>query len=185
METENIKKEYAIFAGGCFWCVEHDLRSLFGVLNAISGYTGGETKNPSYENHFGHLEAVKVIFDSEKTNFKKLCQFFLDNIDPTDVGGQFHDRGESYETAIFYMTEMEKNTALGLLKELDESKIYNDKVMVKILPEKEFFEAEEYHQRYAEKKPERYNAYKEGSGRSNFQALTCEIREQKKIHWKD
>ncbi|MEI8337920.1 MAG: peptide-methionine (S)-S-oxide reductase MsrA [bacterium] len=182
---QNKKKEYAIFAGGCFWCVEHDLRNLDGVLDAVSGYTGGETKNPSYENHFGHLEAVKVIYDFNKTNFKKLCQFFLDNIDPTDAGGQFTDRGESYQTAIFYKTEDEKNIAQGLLKELDESKIYNNKVVVKILPEKEFFKAEEYHQRYAEKNPAHYNAYKEGSGRSNFQALTCAIRDQKKIQWKD
>ena len=146
---------------------------------------GGETKNPTYENHHGHLEAVKVIFDSEKITFKKLCQFFLDNIDPTDAGGQFFDRGSSYQTAIFYKTDEEKKVAENLLKELDENKIFNDPVVVKILPEKEFFDAEEYHQRYAEKNPARYEAYRSGSGRADFQALTCAIRDQKKINWKD
>lgn len=182
---ENNKTKSAVFAGGCFWCVEHDLRELPGVIDAISGYTGGETKNPSYENHYGHLEAVKVLYDDEKTNFKKICQFFLDHIDPTDAGGQFFDRGESYETAIFYKSDEEKNIAGNLLKELEESKIYEDPIVVKIIPEKEFFKAEEYHQRYAEKNPAHYDAYKSGSGRADFQALTCAIREQKKINWKD
>lgn len=138
---ENIKTKSVILAGGCFWCVEHDLRELPGVIDAISGYTGGETKNPSYENHYGHLEAVKVIYDDEKTNFKKICQFFLDHIDSTDAGGQFFDRGESYETAIFYKSDEEKKIAESLLKELEDSKIYEDPIAVKILPEKEFFKA--------------------------------------------
>jgi methionine-S-sulfoxide reductase len=85
----------AIFAGGCFWCVEHDLREVDGVVDAISGYAGGEG-SPTYENHKGFVEAVEVIYDPAKTSFKKLCQFFLDHIDPTDGGGQFFDRGDSY-----------------------------------------------------------------------------------------
>ena len=182
---ENTQTKSATFAGGCFWCVEHDLRDLVGVIDAVSGYTGGETKNPSYENHFGHLEAVKVIYDGEKTSFKKICQFFLDHIDPTDAGGQFFDRGQNYETAIFYKSDEEKNIAESLIKELGNSKIYEDQIVVKVLPEKEFFRAEEYHQRYAEKNPEHYNSYRNGSGRADFQALTCAIRDQKKIQWKD
>lgn len=176
----------AVFAGGCFWCVEHDLKAIPGVEEAISGYSGGANPTPSYENHEGHREAVQVSYDPEKISFKKLCQFFLDHIDPTDPGGQFHDRGESYKTAIFYENDEEKQIAESLLAELEESGLFAPlKIVVDILPKKEFYPAEDYHQNYAEKNPLRYQSYSQGSGRVQFVANTCEVREQKKINWKD
>lgn len=174
-----------IFAGGCFWCTESDLRKVEGVFGVISGYTGGESTNPTYENHTGHKEAVKVTYDPKVTSFKKLAQFFLDHIDPTDEGGQFFDRGTSYKTTIFYKNNNEKIVAEGLLKELEDSKLYDKPIAVQILPETHFYTAEEYHQNYAKKNPTHYYAYKDGSGRTEFQAKVCTIREQKNIKWKD
>jgi len=174
----------AVFAGGCFWCTEHDLLEVKGVFAAVSGYAGGEG-NPSYENHKGFREAVLVEYDPEVTSFKKLCQFFLDHIDPTDAGGQFYDRGGSYETAIYYKGEDEKKIARDLLIELGESGIYDDPIMVKVLPEEKFYPAEEYHQKYASKNPDHYDAYSRGSGRAEFVGRVCMIRDEKKIQWKD
>ena len=175
---------YVVFAGGCFWCVEHDLREVPGVLDAVSGYSGPEG-SPSYERHQGYREAVKVTYDPAVTNFKKLSQFFLDHIDPTDPAGQFHDRGSSYETAIYYKSEEEKKTAESLLKELGEGGLYDEPIAVKVLPEEVFYRAEEYHQRYSEKNPDDYDAYKRGSGRADFVGRTCMVRDEKKIKWKD
>ncbi len=175
----------ALFAGGCFWCVEHDLREVPGVIDAVSGYAGNESKVPSYENHKGFMEAVEVIYDPEKTTFKKLSQFFLDHIDPTDGEGQFFDRGESYKPAIFYKTDEEKIVAESLVKELEESKIFDASIAVSVLPQAKFYKAEEYHQRYAEKNPDHYEAYKRGSGRAEFQGKTCAIRDEKRIKWRD
>ncbi len=174
-----------IFAGGCFWCVEHDLREVNGVIDVVSGYTGGESNNPTYENHSGHREAVQVEYDPNKTNFKKLTQFFLDHIDPTDEGGQFGDRGSSYKTAIYFNTVEEKIIAETLLKELDESHIYENSHAVEVLETKPFYKAEEYHQNYAEKNPTHYALYREGSGREAFVNRTCLVREDKHINWKD
>jgi peptide methionine sulfoxide reductase msrA/msrB len=173
-----------ILGGGCFWCVEHDLREAPGVTDVISGYSGEGGRNPTYENHEGYREVAQIFYDENKTNFKKLLQFFLDHIDPTDDGGQFGDRGESYKTAIYYKNEEEKNIAEDLLKELDESHLYEKKVAVDIIPEMHFYKAEEYHQNYAEKNPEHYAMYRKGSGREDFVARTCQIREEKKMNWK-
>lgn len=173
-----------IFAGGCFWCVEHDLHEAEGVINVVSGYTGGDSINPNYENHKGHREAVEVEYDPNKTSFKKLTQFFLDHIDPTDTGGQFGDRGVSYQTAIYFNTEEEKDIALQLLQELDESHVYDKPHAVEVLQLMPFYKAEEYHQNYAEKNPEHYKAYREGSGRADFINRTCAIREEKHVIWK-
>lgn len=180
----------AIFAGGCFWCVEHDLREIPGVVTVTSGYSGGHTENPTYaqvcSETTGHREAVEVVYDPDQVSFKKLCQFFLDHIDPTDAGGQFFDRGESYKTAIFYGDDEEKTIAESLLKELEESGLYEGKkIVVDILPKKPFYVAEDYHQNYSEKNPMHYGAYAQGSGRVQFVAQTCEVRDQKKITWKD
>lgn len=174
-----------IFAGGCFWCVEHDLREVNGVIDVVSGYTGGESNNPTYENHAGHKEAVQVEYDPNKTNFKKLTQFFLDHIDPTDEGGQFGDRGSSYKTAIYFNTTEEKIIAENLLKELDESHVYEKPHAVEVLEAEPFYKAEEYHQNYAEKNPAHYALYRKGSGREDFVNRTCAIREDRHINWKD
>lgn len=191
------------FAGGCFWCVEHDFRELDGVSGVKSGYAKGTKSNndlatsersepeeesqgainPTYQNHRGYREAVAVTYDESKTNFKKLCQFFFDHIDPTDNGGQFHDRGESYKTAIFYENENEMNTANLLLSELSESGIYQNPIAVDIMKFGTYFDAEEYHQNYADKNSEHYKNYRKASGREELVQNTCEFR--KKFPWKD
>lgn len=179
----------AIFAGGCFWCVEHDLRKATGVIDVYSGYTGDTKETANYytvaSHKTQHREAILVEYDEAKTNFKKLTQFFLDHIDPTDTGGQFGDRGLSYKTAIYFKNDEEKKIAEALLKELDESKVYDQKSSVDILEEKEFFKAEEEHQNYAEKNPLHYSLYRQGSGRESFVNKTCQIRDEKKINWRD
>lgn len=174
-----------IFAGGCFWCVEHDLRELPGIITVTSGYSGGDIPSPTYENHSGYREAVRVVYDSSLITFKKLTQFFLDHIDPTDAEGQFADRGESYKTAIYFTTAEEKIIANELLQELDESHIYTIPHAVDVLPAQPFYEAEEYHQNYAEKNKEHYQAYRIGSGREDFINRTCSIREEKHVKWKN
>lgn len=173
-----------ILAGGCFWCVEHDLKEAEGVISVTSGYSGGKSDNPSYEHHSGHREVVLVEYDDKKTNYKKLLQFFIDHIDPTDTGGQFADRGESYRTGIYYENEEERTTAEEVLKELNESHVYDIPSEVDILPRKFFYKAEEYHQKYAEKNPAHYAMYRTGSGREDFVNRTCQIREEKNIPWK-
>ena len=179
----------AIFAGGCFWCVEHDFHEAPGVIAVVSGYTGGDAASAEYmqvaSHTTAHREAVRVEYDPTKTTFTKLVQFFLDHIDPTDQGGQFHDRGESYKSAIYYKIEAEKNIAQALLNELDASHLYDKPAFVDVLVEMPFYAAEEYHQNYAEKNPEHYAAYRRGSGREDFVNRTCAIREEKKINWKE
>lgn len=177
----------AIFAGGCFWCTEHDLHALPGVLSATSGYTrsaldGAASFTPSYQNHQGFREAVRIEYSNEIT-YKKLCQFFLDSIDPTDGGGQFHDRGESYKTAIYFSNEVEQKIAQDLLQELSDSNIFEKTICVDVLPIGEFFDAEDYHQKYSEVNPEHYMNYRIGSGREAFVQNTCRLRNN--IPWKD
>lgn len=172
-----------ILAGGCFWCVEHDLREAPGALSVTSGYSGGETNTPTYEDHVGHREVVLVEYEDTKTTYKKILQFFIDHIDPTDNGGQFGDRGQSYTTAIYYATDEEKAVAEAVLQELDESKVYDKPHAVEVLPRKPFYTAEEYHQGYADKNPLRYGMYRQGSGREDFVNRTCQIREEKHVTW--
>lgn len=172
-----------ILAGGCFWCVEHDLKEAEGVLSVTSGYSGGESASPTYENHTGHREVALVEYNNEKTSYKKLLQFFIDHIDPTDDGGQFADRGASYKIAIYYENEEERTITEGVLKELDDSHVYDKPHAVEILPRKLFYKAEEYHQNYAEKNPAQYAMYRAGSGREEFVQRTCQIREEKHIQW--
>ena len=172
-----------MLAGGCFWCVEHDLREATGVTSVVSGYGGEGVSSPTYENHIGYKEVVLVEYDETKTTYKKILQFFIDHIDPTDDGGQFGDRGESYMSAIFYNDEEERLTAKLVLKELDDSHVYTSPSAIKLLERKHFYPAEEYHQQYAEKNPLRYDLYKKGSGREAFVQKTCQVREDKKIDW--
>lgn len=174
-----------ILAGGCFWCVDHDMRNAKGVITVVSGYSGGETSTPTYEDHTGHREVVMVEYDTEKTSYKKLLQYFLDHIDPTDTGGQFGDRGESYKTAIYYESDEEKIVAESVLKELNDSRVYDTPSVIDILKRGPFYKAEEYHQEYSEKNPLRYSMYRQGSGREDFVLRTCKIREEKHIMWSD
>lgn len=175
-------------AGGCFWCVEHDMRQAEGVQEVISGYMGGTPETANYEAVSSHItdhrEVVKVEYDETITSYRQLCQFFLDHIDPTDDGGQFGDRGENYKTAIYYANDEERIIAEETLRELAESEVYEEVIVVDILPSMEFYPAEEYHQQYSEKNPQHYQRYRIGSGREGFVQKTCQIREQKTIQWK-
>lgn len=184
-----MSKKEAIYAGGCFWCTEQDLRKVNGVIDIMPGYTGGSESDANYDDvathKTSHREAVKVEYDDTKTSFKKITQFFLDHIDPTDAGGQFFDRGENYKTAIYFSNKNEESVAKSLLVELGESGIYDKPIAVEILPTLPFYVAESEHQNYAEKNPVRYSIYKQGSGREDFVNNVCAIRDDKKINWKD
>lgn len=178
----NIKK--AIFAGGCFWCMVKPFDSYDGVLNVVVGYTGGYVKNPSYEEvcskETGHYEAVEITYDEEIIGYNELLEAYFRSIDPTDEGGQFGDRGESYKTAVFYVDEHQRKLAEEYKKDLDRSGRFNKPIAVKILEAKEFYPAEEYHQGYYKKNPFRYNRYYELSGRKEFVEHTWNISCEKK-----
>ncbi len=165
-EENNIKNAY--FAGGCFWCTEHDLKHIPGVIDVISGYAGGDTLNPTYEEvcsgKTGHREAVMVKYNPDEIGYGKLLDEFLKTIDPLDSGGQFFDRGFQYTNAVFYLDEKEKEAAAQCVKNTAD-KLGVKKIEVSIIPFKNFFEAESYHQGFSEKNPVRYCSYRESSGR--------------------
>jgi len=167
-EPRNEDLKYAYFAGGCFWCTEHDLKNINGVKDVISGYSGGDVTNPGYQEVCsgltGHREAVKVSYNPLEITLAALINEFLRIIDPLDSGGQFFDRGFQYTNAIFYQDENEKSIALECLKKAAET-LNVKEIEVAILPYKNFFEAESYHQGFSEKNPERYCSYRESSGR--------------------
>lgn len=174
-----------ILAGGCFWCLEHDMRQAVGVISVTSGYSGGESFNSTYEDHEGHREVVLVAYDATVTSYKKLLQYFIDHIDPTDKEGQFADRGKSYRPAIFCETAEERDVAKSVIEELNMSHVYEVPASVDILLRKPFYKAEEYHQNYAEKNETQYGLYRLQSGREDFIQNTCEIREEKNISWSE
>lgn len=155
----------AIFAGGCFWCVEADFQKLEGVKDAVSGFSGGSLQNPSYRgNHKGHYEAVEVTYDNDVVSFDELLQYFWRHIDPLDDGGQFCDRGFSYKTAVFVANDDERLIAEQSLAVVD-AQFPEDNVATVILPTSRFWPVEEYHQEYADKNPLRYKYYRWGCGR--------------------
>ena len=164
--------EVATFAGGCFWCMVKPFDQQPGIKKVVSGYTGGHVKNPTYEQvcseTTGHLEAVQITFDPTVYSYESLVRLYFTLIDPTDAGGQFYDRGESYTTAIFYHTNAQKETAEQIKKELNSSGKFSSPIVVKILEAKPFYEAEENHQHYYLKNPMHYNRYHIGSGRAAF-----------------
>ncbi|WP_017755192.1 peptide-methionine (R)-S-oxide reductase MsrB [Calidifontibacillus oryziterrae] len=169
---DNRQHELATFAGGCFWCMVSPFDELPGIISVTSGYTGGYKENPTYEevcsHTTGHYEAVQIIFDPQLFSYKKLLDIFWRQIDPTDEGGQFYDRGLSYQTAIFYHNETQKLIAEQSKKQLEESGRFSKPIVTEILPAKPFYPAEEYHQNYYKKNSFRYHLYKKGSGRENF-----------------
>ena len=157
----------AIFAGGCFWCMQSEFSGTEGVASVTSGYSGGTVKNPTYEQvssgTTGHAESILVVYDPSKVSYEKLLKIYWGNIDPTDQGGQFADRGTQYRTAIFYTSE-EQRTLAEASKKTVEAKLQKP-IHTEITKAGEFYPAEEYHQDYAKKNPVHYNAYKYGSGR--------------------
>jgi methionine-S-sulfoxide reductase len=169
--------ETAVFAGGCFWCMEEAYEKVPGVYEAVSGFAGGETPDPSYREvtggRTGHYEVVRVYYDPEERTYEELLYVFWRNIDPLDDGGQFCDRGESYKTAIFYSTERQRRLAEESKQELEQSGRFSSPIVTEIRPldvipddgNEGFWPAEEYHQEYYEKNPVQYRFYKEGCGR--------------------
>lgn len=159
----------AVFAGGCFWCIEADFEKLEGVLQVVSGYTGGAAKTATYKqvgkNNTGHYEAVRVDYDAGIISYSELVEYFWRHIDPTDAAGQFCDKGDSYRSAIFYASDSERTIVEASLAELSTTKIFAEPIVTAIVPAKPFYLAETYHQDYYKKNPLRYNYYRRGCGR--------------------
>jgi peptide methionine sulfoxide reductase msrA/msrB len=164
--------EYATFAGGCFWCMEPPFQNLDGVHEVTAGYTGGDIENPTYEEvssgETGHYEAIQIRYDPERITYEELLDVYWRQIDPTDAGGQFVDRGTQYRTAIFYHNQSQKESAEESKLRLEESGKYDKPIVTEILPYKEFYPAEGYHQDYYQKNPGRYESYKQNSGREDY-----------------
>lgn len=175
----------AYFAGGCFWCTESDFQKVVGVSEVISGYSGGDVPSPSYEavsaHQTGHRESVEVHYDPSVVTYRQLVEYFFDHIDPTDTGGQFNDRGESYTTAVFYQNEDEKHEAEAVIAWLTEHQVYTQPIMTTLLPWTNFYPAEEYHQNYGERNPLRYGYYRAASGRDELTTRVCRIKTEKKL----
>lgn len=157
------KTETAIFAGGCFWCVESDFDHLGGVLDTTSGYIGGKAQNPTYYDHEGFREAVRVTFDPSKVSYDKLLEVFWHSVDPTDAGGQFCDRGHAYTTAIYATSQAQlkqaKASEVAVKKDLGQ-------VATEVTTAPTFWPAEGYHQDYYKKNPLKYRYYRTGCGRN-------------------
>ena len=170
MNTKHNKT--ATLAGGCFWCVASAFDGVAGVVDVISGYAGGHVENPTYDQvtsgTTGHYESVQVIFDPDIIKYRELLRIFFQQIDPTDSGGSFVDRGSQYSPAVFYHTAAQKKEAVNIIKQINDSKIFDVPVAIQVLEFKNFFEAEVYHQDYHKKNPTRYKFYRAGSGRDNF-----------------
>ncbi len=169
---ELASKPSVVFAGGCFWCMEPPFEKHDGVYEAVSGYAGGTAKNPTYEEvssgQTDHVEAVKVYYDSSRIDYRELLHIYWRQIDPTDIGGQFADRGSQYSPAIFYETEHQKALAESTKTVLENSDIFQEPIVVAIRPLTSFYRAEEYHQDYYRKKPGHYKRYRRGSGREGY-----------------
>ena len=161
--------EKATFAGGCFWCMEHPFDELPGVVSVTSGYTGGHTKNPTYEEvsagGTGHAESVQIVYDPARIGYDKLLAVYWHNIDPTVKDRQFCDIGHQYRSAIFYHNEQQRRLALLSKEALEKSKPFREAIATEITPAGEFYPAEQYHQHYYRKNPIRYRFYRTTCGR--------------------
>ncbi len=168
--------EKALFAGGCFWCMEKPFEDLNGVISVMSGYAGGTTKMPTYQNYESgnHIEVVQIIYDPKEISYTTLLDTFWRQIDPTDEGGQFVDRGHAYTSGIFYYNKQQKELAEESKRQLEQSGIFKESIVTPVAAAPEFWPAEEYHQDYYKKNPLRYGFYRSGSGRDTFL----------KKHWK-
>lgn len=164
--------EKAIFAGGCFWCMQPAFDRLKGVISTAVGYTGGDVENPSYEQvcsgKTGHVEAIEIVFDPAIITFRELIETFWKNIDPTQPNGQFADTGNQYRTVIYYHDELQKRAAEASKQELESSGKFGSRIVTDIERAKQFYKAEEHHQEYYLKNPTHYTFYKKGSGRESF-----------------
>jgi len=158
------KTDTAILAGGCFWCMESDFEKLSGVIDVVSGYTGDDLQNPTYRNHAQHVEAVKVTFDPQQISYDEILDYYWRHIDPTDNGGQFCDRGHAY-IPVIYARPDQLTQAKVSKAEIEQIKPFAAPIRVPVLPAKEFWLAEGYHQDYYKKNPGPYNRYRKGCRR--------------------
>ena len=162
----NTFAEELVLAGGCFWCLEHDLESLKGINSVISGYSGGDLQKPTYENHDGHQEVVLVNYDPEVITLSEIYRLYFRNIDPLDGGGQFCDRGDAYRPVIFFENTDEKiEASKSLLSASKELGVNLEKIKVVLKPKSQFWEAETYHQNFANKNELKYKFYRFSCGR--------------------
>ncbi|MCO6388123.1 peptide-methionine (S)-S-oxide reductase MsrA [Aliihoeflea sp. 40Bstr573] len=158
--------ERAVFAGGCFWCVESDFDKVGGVISTTSGYIGGQNANPTYENHPGHREAVEIVYDPGRVSYEALLSAFFRSVDPTDGGGQFCDRGHEYSTAVYAVGNAQLAAARNAKSEAAQA-LGGVQLATEIVPAPQFWPAEEYHQDYYTKNPLRYRYYRSACGRDN------------------
>lgn len=165
------KIETAILAGGCFWCIESDYEKLDGVLDVVSGYSGGHVKNPTYKQvstgDSGHIEVVKVTYDANKLNYTEILDYFWRHVDPTRNDGQFCDTGPQYRPAIFYQDENQHKLAMSSVKKTEQSKPFREALKVELIQVSNFYPAEAYHQDYYKKNPIRYKFYRLSCGRDS------------------
>ncbi len=162
-EAQNSEPKTAIFAAGCFWCVEKDFEHVKGVSDVVSGYTGGQNSDPTYQNHPGHYEAVKITYDPSIVSYSDLLDVFWSNHDPFDAKGQFCDKGTSYLAAIFPLDDSQKDTAQRSLR--DVQKRTSQKIVTPIIDADTFYPAEDYHQDYYKKNALKYKFYRWNCGR--------------------
>ena len=175
-----------ILAGGCFWCLEHDLEYLEGVDSVQSGYSGGDLKNPSYENHNGHQEVVLVNYDPEIVSLDKILRLYLRNIDPLDGKGQFCDRGDSYKPVIFYQNLLEENQSNDALKFASiELNVPIEEIKVEVKSKNKFWLAEDYHQNFADNNEFKYKFYRYSCGRDKRLDQLWGENSKKSIEWSE
>lgn len=169
---DSSRVEIAVFAGGCFWCMQHPFDKLNGVVSTAVGYTGGDKENPTYEDvcsgETGHTEAIEIQFDPAQITYSELLDIFWKNIDPTTPNRQFADIGSQYRTVVFYHDEEQKQIAESSKDEMGRSGIHEKPIVTEIIPASVFWTAEEYHQEYYKKSPDRYKRYNSGSGRERY-----------------
>ncbi|WP_093337860.1 peptide-methionine (S)-S-oxide reductase MsrA [Salibacterium halotolerans] len=164
--------EKATFAGGCFWCMVKPFDQMEGIHGITSGYTGGHTENPAYEDvktgETGHREAVQILFDPEVFPYEKLLSLYWPQVDPTDDGGQFHDRGPQYRTAVFYHNDTQRQLAEKTRQEIADSGRFKEPIVTEIVPASTFYPAEAYHQDFYKKQEKAYLEDRQKSGRDEF-----------------
>jgi len=168
--NDSLQEAKATFAGGCFWCMEEAFEGVEGVISVVSGYTGGQVENPTYEQvsagGTGHTESIEVTFDPYKVTYQQLLEVFWRNVDPTTPNAQFCDHGNQYRTAIFYHNEAQEQLIDASKKKIESSKAFPDSIVTEIAPVSVFYPAEEYHQDFYTKNPIRYKYYKWNCGRA-------------------
>jgi peptide methionine sulfoxide reductase msrA/msrB len=171
----------AVFAGGCFWSLESYFEKIpDGIIDVQSGYSGGTTTNPTYQNYGSgdHREAVQVLYDPKKISYGQLTEYFFRHIDPTDAGGSFYDRGPNYTSAVYFQNPEEQKIAGDVIAAITAAKIFDTPIVTEVLPKSEFWPAEAYHQDYAKNNKLHYDGYRIGSGRDAFLKKTWDGKER-------